>query len=50
MKGSAFMVDESQMMLRDILQRIYEKGQEEGVMLRQLIQEAGDLLHLLLKK
>jgi hypothetical protein len=43
-KGVFVMIDEAQMILREALQLIYEKGQEEGASLSQLLQEVGDVL------
>lgn len=44
------MVDEPEMILKEVLQLVYEKGQEEGVSLHQLLQDASELLCLLVKK
>lgn len=44
------MVDESQMIFKEVLQLVYEKGQEEGASLNQLLKDASELLRLLVKQ
>lgn len=44
------MVDESEMTFKEVLQLVYEKGQEEGASLNQLLNDASELLCLLVKK
>lgn len=44
------MVDEPEMILKEVLQLVYEKGQEEGVSLNQLLKDACELLCLLVNK
>lgn len=42
------MSDKKQRLLREALQQIYQKGQEEGVSLNRLLAEAGEVLRPLL--